>query len=54
MIKELLKRAIEQKNAFMTEDMIQLQIEFFTAAGKLTEDDKAELLALLPASEPES
>jgi hypothetical protein len=57
-IKELLKRAIEQKNPFMTKDMVALQIEFFFAAGKLTSEDHAELTAMLnqpepPAVEPE-
>jgi len=47
MVKELLRRAIEQKNVFMNNDLLQLQIEFFTAAGKITEDDKTELLGIL-------
>lgn len=49
MVKELLKKAIEQNNPFMTKDMIKLQIEFFSSVTppKLTEEDKQELLSLL-------
>lgn len=47
MVKELLKRVIEQKNPFMTREMILLQIEFFSISGRLTEQDKAELMAML-------
>lgn len=50
MIKELIKRAITQNNPFMTKDMIRLQIEFFYTAGRLTEEERNELLNLL---EPE-
>lgn len=50
MVYELLKRVIEQQNPFMTNDMIRLQIEFFYTAGRLTEEERNELLNLL---EPE-
>lgn len=50
MIKELIKRAITQNNPFMTKDILKLQIEFFYTAGRLTEEDRDELLNLL---EPE-
>ena len=50
MIKELIKRAITQNNPFMTKDMMRLQIEFFYTAGRLTEEERNELLNLL---EPE-
>ena len=50
MVYELLKRVIEQQNPFMTKDMIRLQIEFFYTAGRLTEEERNELLNLL---EPE-
>ena len=48
MIYELLKRAIEQQNVFMTEDMIRLQIEFFYTASRITEDQYNELTGMLP------
>ena len=51
MIFELLKRAIEQKNSFMTEDMIRLQIEFFYTAGRLTETEYNELVEMLTPAE---
>ncbi|MCM8901335.1 hypothetical protein KVG29_08890 [Caldicoprobacter algeriensis] len=54
MVFELLKRAIEQRNAFMTEDIIRLQIEFFFTAGKLTQEEYNELVAMLPAEEPQA
>lgn len=47
MVYELLKRAIEQKNSFMTMDIIRLQIEFFYTAGRLTEQEHNELMHLL-------
>lgn len=55
MIKELIKRAITQNNPFMTKDMLKLQIEFFYTAGRLTEEDRDELLNLLEpaATNPE-
>lgn len=51
MVYELLKRVIEQQNSFMTKDMIMLQIEFFYTAGKLTEEQYNELLAMLMPKE---
>jgi hypothetical protein len=51
MVYELLKRAIEQKNPYMPEDMLRLQTEFFATAGKITTTEKEELLALLPPVE---
>lgn len=56
MLKTLLLTAIEQRNSFMTPDMIRLQVEFFHAAGKLTNGDRDEILAKLapePVEEPE-
>ena len=55
MVYELLKRVIEQQNPFMTKDMLKLQIEFFYTAGRLTEEDRDELLNLLEpaATNPE-
>ena len=47
MIKVLLQKAIEQKNEFMTPEMIQLQIEFFRTAGKITAADRDELLGMI-------
>ena len=47
MVYTLLKKAIEQKNAFMTSDMIALQIEFFFTAGKITEEQRAELSSMV-------
>ena len=54
MIKLLLERAIQQKNQFMNDDMIKLQIEFFTTAGRITENDRLELLEMVepPIEEP--
>ena len=47
-IKYLLENAINNKNMFMTDDLIRLQIEFFHTAGKLDDTEKAELLGMLP------
>ena len=47
MIRLLLQKAIEQNNAFMTKDMIELQIQMFFALGKITEQDVVELIELL-------
>lgn len=47
MIYTLLKKAIEQKNLFMTSDMLSLQVEFFHTAGKITDAERAELVTLL-------
>ena len=43
MIYQLLKTAIEQKNSFMSKEMIQLQIEFFQSVNKITEAEANEL-----------
>jgi len=51
MVKMLLEKAIEQKSPFMTKEIIMLQIEFFAAAGKITEDDRIELLEKLEPGE---
>lgn len=55
MIKELLVRVINiQNNPFMSKDTIALQIEFFAVAGKITEEDRVELLNMLyPPEQPE-
>lgn len=47
MIYALLKRCIEQKNEFMSADMIKLQIEFFALNGKITIEERQELLDIL-------
>lgn len=44
MVYELLEKAIEQQNSFMTREMVMLQIEFFHTAGKLTDEEKDKLL----------
>jgi hypothetical protein len=51
---ELLKKAIEQNNAFMGKDMIQLQTEFFFVAGKISQEQYDELVALLNPPGPSS
>ena len=43
MVYQLLKTAIEQKNSFMSNEMIQLQIEFFQSVNKITEAEATEL-----------
>lgn len=54
MIKNLLEKAIEQKNSFMTMEMIALQIEFFFTAGRITDMERQELLdKLYPPIPPE-
>jgi len=53
MVFELLKKAIEQKNPFMTEDIIRLQIEFFYTAGRLTQEEYDQLIAMITPEEPE-
>lgn len=50
MIFELLNRAIEQKNSYMSEEMLQLQVEFFYTAGRLTDGERATLNVLLDGS----
>ena len=52
MIYQLLKKAIEQKNTFMTPDMIALQIQFFLATGKITAEEADELMGMLYPPEP--
>lgn len=52
MIRNLLEKAIEQKNSFMTMEMIALQIEFFYTAGRLTAEERQELLDKLYPPEP--
>ena len=47
MIKLLLEKAIEQNNPFMSKETLALQIEFFATAGKITEEDRVELLGKL-------
>jgi hypothetical protein len=47
MVYQLLKRAIEQQNSFMTKDMIALQINFYFTLGKLTQAEFDELNELL-------
>ena len=47
MIKLLLEKAIEQNNPFMSKETLALQIEFFAVAGKITEEDRVELLGKL-------
>ena len=47
MIYQLLKTAIAQKNSFMSSEMIELQIQFFSSVGKITEQETQELTELL-------
>ena len=47
MIKLLLEKAISQNNPFMSKETLALQIEFFATAGKITEEDRVELLSKL-------
>jgi hypothetical protein len=51
MIFELLKRAIEQNNVFMTKDMIQLMTEMFYTAGKITDTEHTEIINMLSVGE---
>lgn len=51
MLKTLLLTAIEQRNSFMTPDMIRLQVEFFHTAGKLSDEEKEEILSRLAVPE---
>lgn len=44
MIYELLNTAIDQKNSFMTKEMIELQIEFFFEAGRISDTERETLL----------
>lgn len=53
MVFELLKRAIEQKNPFMTEDIIRLQIEFFYTAGRLTQEEYDTLTSMITPEQPQ-
>lgn len=53
MVFELLKRAIEQKNPFMTEDIVRLQIEFFYTAGRLTQEEYNILITMLTPEQQE-
>jgi hypothetical protein len=54
MVYELLKKAIEQNNAFMGKDMIRLQIEFFFVAVKISQEQHDEIVALLNPPGPNS
>jgi hypothetical protein len=51
MVYELLKKVIEQQNAFMTTELIQLQIEFFYTAGRIGDVQRNELTAKLTPPE---
>ncbi|MBO8161341.1 MAG: hypothetical protein H0Z24_06855 [Thermosipho sp. (in: Bacteria)] len=48
-IYELIKRIINSNNPYVDKDVIQLQIEFFYTAGKLTQTEYDELITLLGA-----
>jgi len=52
MVYQLLQRAIEQQNSFMTKEMIALQVNFYFTAGKLTQAEHDELMATLYPPEP--
>jgi hypothetical protein len=47
-VKELLAKAIEQKNEFMSDDIIRFGIELFNTAGKIDDVEKAELMGMFP------
>ncbi len=47
MLKELLKKAIVDNNPYFTKDELTDKINLFANAGKITEEDKQELLTLL-------
>jgi hypothetical protein len=47
-LKLLIKHALEQDNPYITKDELKTHIEEFTVAGKLSDDEKTELLGLFP------
>jgi len=47
MLKELLKKAIAYNNPYFTKEELIEKINLFASAGKITEEDKQELFALL-------
>jgi hypothetical protein len=51
MVYQLLKKAIEQSNSFMTKDMIALQIVFYLTVGKITQAEADELNLMIAPQE---